>query len=474
MASEQDCVDLCNVYANIASLECTFAAWEKKTLMGTCHLYNEPFSTYLSHCDVISGPPDVSGCLVEHPDENSCHGVRDGECVMQGRVFETFESIGGWQDCANICKGMPSRCKAWSYRDEPIRTCDLYDSADKQCSFSYTPSGVNLDECGFDPTTATKTTIATTTTTTTSTTTTAATTTTTSTANTAGFVIVGGKGGSRLRTVELLTEQLEEVDCSIPDLPFGRYFHTVSLFDAETLVVCGGRNTDLDCISWSREDSTWRPFATLSPPRKEHTAYTKSDGKMFLIGGEGSEAIKTGVELPGGRTFNLEHESWYGCLVSTSDLFVTLGGKTAAYPEQRKVARYSSLGDFEMELPELNRGRVSPACTSFFQQNGDLGLLVAGGVEGFTGQYLDSVELLLPGASEWTAGPKLPAAMKEGMAVNLNSHVLLTGGYQDFVGPVDEIFEFNFDNQSWDLVGQMSEAKSAHSITTLNFAQFCE
>ena len=76
MASEQDCVDLCNVYANIASLECTFAAWEKKTLMGTCHLYNEPFSTYLSHCAVISGPPDVSGCLVEHPDENSCHGVR--------------------------------------------------------------------------------------------------------------------------------------------------------------------------------------------------------------------------------------------------------------------------------------------------------------------------------------------------------------------------------------------------------------
>ena len=60
-------------------------------------------------------------------------------------------------------------------------------------------------------------------------------------------------------------------------------------------------------------------------------------------------------------------------------------------------------------------------------------------LEGFTGQYLDSVELLLPGASEWTVGPKLPAAMKEGMAVNLNSHVLLTGGYQDFVGPVDEV-----------------------------------
>ena len=29
--------------------------------------------------------------------------------------------IGGWKDCANFCLGNPSSCKAWTYRDEPIR-----------------------------------------------------------------------------------------------------------------------------------------------------------------------------------------------------------------------------------------------------------------------------------------------------------------------------------------------------------------
>ena len=33
---------------------------------------------------------------------------------------------------------------------------------------------------------------------------------------------------------------------------------------------------------------------------------------------------------------------------------------------------------------------------------------------------------------------------------------------------------FFISNTSFCQVGQMSEAKSAHSMTTLNFAQFCE
>ena len=37
-------------------------------------------------------------------------------------------------DCANICKGSPSSsCKAWSYRDEPIRS--------KKCLALLAPTG---------------------------------------------------------------------------------------------------------------------------------------------------------------------------------------------------------------------------------------------------------------------------------------------------------------------------------------------
>ena len=32
-----------------------------------------------------------------------------------------FSKIDGWESCARFCLGNPSMCKAWSYRDEPIR-----------------------------------------------------------------------------------------------------------------------------------------------------------------------------------------------------------------------------------------------------------------------------------------------------------------------------------------------------------------
>ena len=45
-------------------------------VLGTCLLYNEAFSDYLGNCQLLSGPPDVSGCPVDDPEENSCGGMR--------------------------------------------------------------------------------------------------------------------------------------------------------------------------------------------------------------------------------------------------------------------------------------------------------------------------------------------------------------------------------------------------------------
>ena len=45
-------------------------------VVGTCVLYNEAFSDYLANCRLHSGPPDVSGCAVDDPEENSCAGMR--------------------------------------------------------------------------------------------------------------------------------------------------------------------------------------------------------------------------------------------------------------------------------------------------------------------------------------------------------------------------------------------------------------
>ena len=31
---------------------------------------------YIGHCQLLSGPPDIAGCAVDDPEENSCHGIR--------------------------------------------------------------------------------------------------------------------------------------------------------------------------------------------------------------------------------------------------------------------------------------------------------------------------------------------------------------------------------------------------------------
>ena len=59
--TEEECVDMFNIYASKPALGgCSFAAWKLRG--GTCTLYNESFANYISHCQELSGPPDISGC----------------------------------------------------------------------------------------------------------------------------------------------------------------------------------------------------------------------------------------------------------------------------------------------------------------------------------------------------------------------------------------------------------------------------
>ena len=76
LETEEECVTLCQTYASISVIGCTFAAWEAGVVLGKCTLYKEPFANYLAHCQLLAGPPDVSGCSVDHPAENSCDGIR--------------------------------------------------------------------------------------------------------------------------------------------------------------------------------------------------------------------------------------------------------------------------------------------------------------------------------------------------------------------------------------------------------------
>ena len=57
-------------------------------MVGTCVLYIESFAKFISHCQLLSGPPDVSGCSVDEPEENSCDGIRffDAQFFTEGEL----------------------------------------------------------------------------------------------------------------------------------------------------------------------------------------------------------------------------------------------------------------------------------------------------------------------------------------------------------------------------------------------------
>ena len=73
---EEECVSICQNFANIPTVGCTFAAWQAGVVLGTCILYKEAFAEYLAHCQLLSGPPDTSECSVENPEDNTCDGIR--------------------------------------------------------------------------------------------------------------------------------------------------------------------------------------------------------------------------------------------------------------------------------------------------------------------------------------------------------------------------------------------------------------
>ena len=101
--------------STIPTVGCTFAAWEASPVFGgTCTLYKEAFADYISHCQLLAGPPDISDCSVDKPEENSCDGIRcfnqalvdssvishvyeiafrEGECVQMGHVTEMTQSV---------------------------------------------------------------------------------------------------------------------------------------------------------------------------------------------------------------------------------------------------------------------------------------------------------------------------------------------------------------------------------------------
>lgn len=229
-----------------------------------------------------------------------------------------------------------------------------------------------------------------------------------------GLVIAGGLVPSKETTSnKIATSSIENFPgsnlCSIPDLPTGRAFLTLSMLKPKagppTLVVCGGEGHGDSCLSWQKGARNWSSYATLDPPRVDHNAVSFGD-RLLLVGG--SESPKTGVELPSGRELSLSYNVKEACLISLTDGFIVTGGIATGTGSWSLVQKYSSTGEFIELLPSFTIGRRRHACGTFEDEAGRAVLLITGGYGFENRNGLNSTELLRSDSdgkwTSWTAG----------------------------------------------------------------------
>jgi len=138
-----------------------------------------------------------------------------------------------------------------------------------------------------------------------------------------------------------------------------------------------------NCEMFDPSSGTWSNYATWYPSfpgRVRHVAWMSSIG-LFLIGGLDSMDTSMLISNDGSITEGAINSGRYGaCAVADpkTDTVIILGGYNSSYFLTDEVVRYDIHGN-ETPLPNLNNKMVYFGCSGYYNNVGNLVLVVTGG-----------------------------------------------------------------------------------------------
>jgi len=149
--SQEKCQAHCELFDG-----CQFYSfYESPTQNVDCHLFNEPFSAYVNHCNLRGGPKiqDAAnqGSTCFSPSGNTCEVSQLSDCNFYGSIIEGTWSAPTALACEKVCGGYNPAgepgCEMWTFEKQEQK-CSLYDSAEMKCNVAFGPSSGSPADCG--------------------------------------------------------------------------------------------------------------------------------------------------------------------------------------------------------------------------------------------------------------------------------------------------------------------------------------
>lgn len=227
-------------------------------------------------------------------------------------------------------------------------------------------------------------------------------------------------------TSEIPYNPLEPNWANLPEMKEKRAYHTSTVLNNGSILVCGGSNgakTLDNCETFSPQLDSWVIISTMTTPRAYHTATLLPNGTVLIAGGQSNTGDANSV-------------------LNTSEIY---------YPSTKKFVK---AGD-------MNYPRMLHTATLLPDGN----VLVTGGVG--NGSYLNTAEIFITTANIWIPVSNMNDRRSEHTATLLkNGNVLITGGLNgNGILNTSEIFDFS--NYTFTAVGNMNEPRKRHTANLL-------
>jgi N-acetylneuraminic acid mutarotase/photosystem II stability/assembly factor-like uncharacterized protein len=254
-------------------------------------------------------------------------------------------------------------------------------------------------------------------------------------------------------------------------LTTARRSHSATLLQNGKVLVVGGEGSLANPVASAElhdpVTNSWSAAASLTTARTQHSATMLPSGKVLVVGGTGNGSAIASAEL-----YDPVTNSWS----PAGSLVVARSRHSATLLQSGKVLvtggynGSASLASAELYDPATNSwsivGSLATARvnhTVILMPSGKV--LVAGGHDGSS--YLASVEVYDPATNNWTAAAPLATARERHSATVLpNGKVLVAGGY-DGSSYLASAELYDPAMNSWSAAGALAAARKDHSGTLL-------